>query len=225
MRYRDLAVVTGDLASYGKEIAHRFDEAGIPYFLDDKKSILENPFIELIRAALDGVKDASYESIFRYLKTGFVYDETYSREEAQVLTDRMENYARALGIKGWKNWDMIWEKTCRGGERLSLEELNQYRQWMLEPLKVLRQAFKEENATISSVTTVLQPVLESMKLEEKLKFQQLFSGAEGTGDENRAREYSQVYERVMELLERLDGPFRGRKGGYEKLYPDPGCRF
>ena len=33
MRYRDLAVVTGDLASYGKEIAHRFDEAGIPYFL------------------------------------------------------------------------------------------------------------------------------------------------------------------------------------------------
>ena len=43
---------------------------------------------------------------------------------------------------------MIWEKPCRGGERLSLEELNQYRQWMLEPLKVLRQAFKEENATI-----------------------------------------------------------------------------
>lgn len=206
MRYRDLAVVTGDLASYGKEIAHRFDEAGIPYFLDDKKSILENPFIELIRAALDGVKDASYESIFRYLKTGFVYDETYSREEAQVLTDRMENYARALGIKGWKNWDMIWEKPCRGGERLSLEELNQYRQWMLEPLKVLRQAFKEENATISSVTTVLRQVLESMKLEEKLEsFSNYFLERKEPGDENRAREYSQVYERVMELLERLEG--------------------
>ena len=206
MRYRDLAVVTGDLASYGKEIAHRFDEAGIPYFLDDKKSILENPFIELIRAALDGVKDASYESIFRYLKTGFVYDETYSREEAQVLTDRMENYARALGIKGWKNWDMTWEKPCRGGERLSLEELNQYRQWMLEPLKVLRQAFKEENATISSVTTVLRQVLESMKLEEKLEsFSNYFLERKEPGDENRAREYSQVYERVMELLERLEG--------------------
>lgn len=26
-------------------------------------------------------------------------------------------------------------KPCRGGERLSLEELNQYRQWVLEPLK------------------------------------------------------------------------------------------
>ena len=40
MRYRDAAVITGDLPSYGRELAHQFDEAGIPYFLDDKKSIL-----------------------------------------------------------------------------------------------------------------------------------------------------------------------------------------
>ena len=206
LRYRDMAVVTGDLASYGKEIAHRFDEAGIPYFLDDKKSILENPFIELIRAALDAVKECSYESIFRYLKTGFVYDEQYSPDEAQVLTDRMENYARALGIRGWKNWDMTWEKPCRGGERLNLEELNQYRIWVLEPLKTLRRAFKEENATISSVTAVLRQTLETMKLEEKLEsFSAYFLERKEPGDENRAREYSQVYERVMELLERLEG--------------------
>ena len=77
---------------------------------------------------------------------------------------------------------------------------------MLEPLKVLRQAFKEENATISSVTTVLRQVLESMKLEEKLEsFSNYFLERKEPGDENRAREYSQVYERVMELLERLEG--------------------
>ena len=206
LRYRDMAVITGDLASYGKEIAHRFDEAGIPYFLDDKKSILENPFIELIRAALEAVKDCSYESIFRYLKTGFVYDEQYPADKMQVFTDRMENYARALGIRGWKNWDMTWEKPCRGGERLNLDELNEFRIWVLEPLKTLRQAFKEENATISSVTTVLRQVLEAMKLEEKLEsFSAYFLERKESGDENRAREYSQVYERVMELLERLEG--------------------
>ena len=206
LRYRDMAVITGDLASYGKEIAHRFDEAGIPYFLDDKKSILENPFIELIRAALEAVKDCSYESIFRYLKTGFVYDEQYPADKMQVFTDRMENYARALGIRGWKNWDMTWEKPCRGGERLNLDELNEFRIWVLEPLKTLRQAFKEENATISSVTMVLRQVLEAMKLEEKLEsFSAYFLERKEPGDENRAREYSQVYERVMELLERLEG--------------------
>lgn len=101
---------------------------------------------------------------------------------------------------------MIWEKPCRGGERLNLEELNQYRIWVLEPLKTLRRAFKEENATISSVTAVLRQTLETMKLEEKLEsFSAYFLERKEPGDENRAREYSQVYERVMELLERLEG--------------------
>ena len=73
MRYRDAAVITGDLSSYGRELAHQFDNAGIPYFLDDKKSIMENPLVELIRAALETVRDFSYESVFRYLKTGLIY--------------------------------------------------------------------------------------------------------------------------------------------------------
>ena len=30
LRYRDAAVITGDLASYGRELSHQFDEAGIP---------------------------------------------------------------------------------------------------------------------------------------------------------------------------------------------------
>ena len=174
MRYRDAAVITGDLPSYGRELAHQFDEAGIPYFLDDKKSILENPMVELIRAALEMVKDFSYESVFRYLKTGLVYekdgkrieseadgntaqadDENIfdgSREHVEQMTDRLENYVRALGIRGWKRWDSCWERQYRGGEKLNLKELNQYRMWILEPLRPLREAFKAEGATIASVT-------------------------------------------------------------------------
>ena len=45
-----------------------------------------------------------------------------------------------------------------------------------------------------------------LKLEEKLEsFSNYFLERKEPGDENRAREYSQVYERVMELLERLEG--------------------
>ena len=63
MRFRDAALITGDLASYKGEIARQFSENGIPYFLDDKKSILENPMVELIRAALDTIRDFSYENV------------------------------------------------------------------------------------------------------------------------------------------------------------------
>ena len=234
MRYRDAAVITGDLQSYGRELAHQFDEAGIPYFLDDKKSILENPMVELIRAALEMVKDFSYESVFRYLKTGLVYEKSGmdleadadadraidrispkhdsetgfdgSREHVEQMTDRLENYVRALGIRGWKRWDSCWERQYRGGEKLNLKELNEYRMWILEPLRSLREAFKAEGATIASVTAALRQFLEHMKLREKLeKYRDFFLERREPGDENLAREYGQVYDRVLELFERLEG--------------------
>ena len=275
LRYRDAAVITGDLASYGRELAHQFDEAGIPYFLDDKKSIMENPLVELIRAALETIRDFSYESVFRYLKTGLVYDRAEdgdvpgvedvlgtgempglgnmpgakdmsglgnvpgagdvseagdvldfgnltslgnagqpeaaaefdgSREHAGLMTDRLENYVRALGFRGWKRWESQWEKPCRGGEKLNLKELNAYRQWILKPLRPLREAFKEEGATIGSVTAALREYLERMGLRGKLEdYSGLFRGRGNPGDENLAREYSQVYDRVLELFERLEG--------------------
>ena len=66
LRYREIAVVTGDLERYGKEAAFQFEEKGIPCFLDVKKSILENPLVEFIRAALEAVRsDCSYEGMFR----------------------------------------------------------------------------------------------------------------------------------------------------------------
>ncbi len=72
MRFRDMAVITGDLENYGREIRRQFEEQGIPFFLDDKKSILSSPLVELIRSALEAVRlDFPYESMFRYLKTSF----------------------------------------------------------------------------------------------------------------------------------------------------------
>ena len=54
-RYRDMAVITGDIGSFAGELIHQFDASEIPYFLDDKKSILKNPMVELVRAALETI--------------------------------------------------------------------------------------------------------------------------------------------------------------------------
>ena len=118
LRYRDLAVVTGDLAGYGKEIAHQFEQNQIPFFMDDKKNVLDNPLVELIRGALEAIqKDFSYESVFRYLRTGLV-------SEDRKMLDRMENYVIAMGIRGRKRWSEPWEWTYREAANLNLVELN-----------------------------------------------------------------------------------------------------
>lgn len=91
LRYRDMAVITGDIGGYSNEIIHQFQLNKIPFFLDDKKSILKNPMVELIRAAIEIIqKNFSYESVFRYLRTGLIV----GKEEEK--TDRLENYVIAM---------------------------------------------------------------------------------------------------------------------------------
>lgn len=75
-RYRDIAVITGDLETYSREMVRQFAENQIPCFIDFKKNIMGNPMVELIRSALEVLQESfSYESVFRYLKTGLALSE------------------------------------------------------------------------------------------------------------------------------------------------------
>lgn len=70
-RYGEIAVITGNLEEYGNLAKQVFTAAGIPYFIDEKHTVLMNPFVEYFRAALEmAVQDFSYESVFRYLRCG-----------------------------------------------------------------------------------------------------------------------------------------------------------
>lgn len=241
LRYRDMAVITGDLASYGREIRRQFEEMEIPFFLDDKKSILTNPLVELIRSALEVVRlDFPYESVFRCLKTGLVLEdagiariqemerreqeaEQKDREVGQKdrrgqeqdqktelaeefcleeSLDRLENYVKALGIRGFKRWSSVWERTYRGAEKLNLKELNWLRRAVEESFALLRSSWKSKENTGASMTAALREFLERLRLEEKLKQRADRLMEEGASE--LSKEYSQVYGLTMEMLERLE---------------------
>ena len=101
-------MITGNLESYKSIASQVFEEAQIPHFLDEKHSILMNPFVEYIRAALEMVtKGFTYESVFRYLRSGM---SGITREQA----DQLENYVLALGIRGWHEWSEKWVAALTG---------------------------------------------------------------------------------------------------------------
>ena len=209
LRYRDIAVITGDLRGYGKEISHQFKESGIPCFIDDKRMITENPLVELIRSLLDVIsEDFSYESMFRYLKCGLCqssFEEAPGEGEIpwkdSLMIDWLENYVRALGIRGYNRWSSLWEWTYRGAADINLEELNRFKVLVMEPLSRFRQAFLEEDVSVLSVTEALKSYLEEAGAKEKLEwYQQRF---EKQGKESLSREYGQAYDLVEELFERL----------------------
>ena len=196
-RYRDMAVITGDIGSFARELIHQFDASEIPYFLDDKKSILKNPMVELVRAALETIqKDFSYETMFRYLRTGLVV-----KPEDERKLDRLENYVIAMGIRGHKRWNTPWEGWYRGGRDLNLEELNQLREEIMAPLTAFIEAFREEDRTVRTMSEAVVRLLEALSVEEKMLARE--SAFQEQGEFGLSKEYGQVYGLVVDLMDRL----------------------
>lgn len=209
LRYRDIAVVTGDLRGYANEIDRQFTMSGLPYFMDDKKDIMNNPMVELIRAALEAVrKDFSYESVFRYLKTGLITDN-------QEMTDRMENYVLALGIRGHKRWKETWDRTYRGGANINLVELNAFRDQVMEPLFAMREALRADDLTIAGMVQAVMDFLQTCRVKEKLEAYQAYFTEHTLY--RMAKEYGQVYDMVWEMLVRLQELLGEEKAGRKEF--------
>ena len=194
-RYREIAVITGDLPGYGKEITHQFTQNQIPHFMDDKKNVLDNCLVELIRASLEAVRqDFSYESVMRYLRTGLVSQE-------RTMVDRLENYILAMGIRGGKRFRETWERTYRGAGNLNVTEVNAFKDRVLAPLFAMQERFRQADLTIAGMTEAVLTLLADCRAEEQLEsYQEYFTKI---GEHRLAKEYGQVYGLVTELLKRL----------------------
>ena len=139
LRYRDIAVITGDLALYEKIAGVVFEEYGIPCFIDRKKDITGHPLVLLVLSALEiFTGNWSYEAVFRYLKTGLT---GIDRNELDLL----ENYVLARGIKG-SNWvrNEDWSYgTPESQYELELQQrVNQVRKTAAAPLIKLYQRIR-----------------------------------------------------------------------------------
>lgn len=194
-KYGEIAVITGNLEEYGAVARQVFEASEIPYFLDEKHTVLMNPFVEYVRAALEMViQGFSYESVFRYLRCGM---SDITREE----TDRLENYVIALGIHGYRAWEEKWVRIYRGMEAEKIQEMNEIRQRFLEETRELAEAFSGKKKMVSEYCKALYSFIVKSCVQEKLKRQEQKFKADG----NRAmeKEYGQIYGIIMNLFDKM----------------------
>lgn len=198
LHYRDIAVVTGDMETYGGAVEEEFAKFGIPIYLDHTRGILRNPFAEYIRSALQIVlQDFSFEAVFHYLRTGLT---GFAAEDV----DRLENYVRRFGIRGRKRWSeiFIYKEADREGEEAALRRLEQY--------NAMRERLNEQLApllipahTAGELVRALYDFLVQNELQRKLvHFERKF---QAEGDPARAKEYGQIYPLVIDLLDQIYG--------------------
>lgn len=194
-RYRDVAVITADMNVYADALEKACGMFDIPVFMDHKKSILLNAFVEYLRSLLAMAEENfTYDSVFRFLRTGlcgFTYEEV----------DRMENYCLALGIKGYKNWQQAWVRQTSEAGEAELQELNHLRVRFVEKIQNLVFVLKQRKKTVRDVTLAVYEFISEEKMQEQLsEMEQKF---QEKGELALAKEYAQIYRIVLELFDKF----------------------
>lgn len=202
--YRDIAVVCGDMEGYESLVHAVFEEYEIPFFIDGKNKIVNSPLIVLLTSALEIVsKNWSYENMFRYLKTGLL---GFERDDIDLL----ENYVLSNGIRG-KKWteEGKWERPINYGfdpdeisevEAGYIARVNETRDRVVEPLLKLSQNIKGRHGAREMAGALYEFMCE-IKIPETIE--RLIAKFEAMGRLDRAQEYEQVWDIIVELLEQV----------------------
>ncbi|MBE5934181.1 MAG: helicase-exonuclease AddAB subunit AddB [Lachnospiraceae bacterium] len=194
LRYRDIAIVTGDIETYGRIFNRRLEMSDIPYFIDNNKSIMDNPLVEMIRALFEVLsRNFSYESIFRFLRCGM---NDYTREELDIL----ENYVLAYGKKNKNHWKKNWVIKDSFYNEEVLEQVNTLRQSIYDLLNNASKSIKN-NKTVKDISKGLYDFLVNIKAFDRIDYYEKYF--EENNMPTKAKEFSQVYDIVIDLLDKI----------------------
>lgn len=198
-RYHDIAVITGNLASYDHYVKKIFPMYQVPAFLDETRHILLNPCLEFVRGALAvAERDFSYETVFRFLRTGMA-------QMPLEHVDILENYVLAAGIRGWRMWSDEWLYCPRTMTARELELCNDCRRMLSERLLPFTEVLRHK-APLREYAGALCDLMEAYQVQQQLKDREMELLRESTkteGAREAAREYSQIYAILMGLLDEM----------------------
>ncbi len=191
-RYKDIAIVAGELEQASHIYERVMDEYEIPVFIDANACLKANPCAETIRSVLAVLADDfSYDSVFRFLKAGMT---DLSFEDIELL----ENYALKRGVRGYSRWNRAVSENYEKTSPVNVEEI---RQAFMKMFGDIRKAFADKKAVTKDYVEALYDFLLQIHMYEKLEARknELY-------EENRISEgdaYGQIFEKTVRLFDKI----------------------
>lgn len=191
-RYKDIAIVAGDLEQASHIYERVMDEYEIPVFIDANACLKANPCAETIRSVLAVLADDfSYDSVFRFLKAGMT---DLSFEDIELL----ENYALKRGVRGYSRWNRAVSENY---EKTSPVNIDEIRKAFMEMFGDIRKVFADKKAATKDYVEALYDFLLQIHMYEKLEARknELY-------EENRINEgdaYGQIFEKTVRLFDKI----------------------
>ena len=179
-RYKDIAVISGDLKGTANVVEPVFKDYEIPYFLDMTVPVRDNPYINSIEYALRIVRENfSYDSVFAFLKSGVVSELDYDDIET------LENYVLRRGIRGKSYWNRTWNDD---------EEVEDKRACVMDILMPFYEAETKKGARISDNVSAL------LNLMDRLGFEERLASYENGGNGRLYEKLISVFDKLSEIL-------------------------
>ncbi len=196
-RWRELAVICEDPDTYREEMEACFDDAGIPYFFDAKKTTDCDPLLLLVLSLLSlSEQDLAFDDAFSYAKNPLI---------AGNLADlpavcELENYCLALSIRGRSMYGRPFEAVYKGFREDRLPAVNETREKVFGPVLGLLEKLRTEG-TVREKTGALREFLSEIGSEAGMK---ALSAALSPEDGVTRQEYEKVWELLSGFLDEAE---------------------
>ncbi|KQL46279.1 ATP-dependent nuclease subunit B [Brevibacillus choshinensis] len=202
-RWKEMAILLREIGTYADEISSVFTDYGIPHFLDQKRTVLHHPLVELVRSALEVIVTKwRYDAVFRCLKTDLfavdILDDAATRREV----DHLENYVLAHGVYGsqWADESAWHFRGSYGAEEDAAADA--LRRKYGAPLLAFEKEMKQAaGKNVREMTTALYNLLISLDVPNKLERWQ--RKAEESSDLDSAQVHGQLWTGLIELMDQV----------------------
>ena len=195
IRYRDCAVLCGNVEEYEMMFRRKAELLKIPLFVDSKKRVTYHSGVEALRALFHlAEKNYSYESVFRYLKAGM-------SELEDEETDYLENYILSAGVRGHSMWAKPFERRLAGKSQESLDRLETLRRKVMEETEDFVISCRRKDSSVRDRMNSLFHEMERLDFQGKLE--DMAREAESRGDHAGAGEHRKLYGLLLALLDKI----------------------
>ncbi len=216
-RFRDIAVICGSEEEYSYLVDTVFAEYEIPIFPDSKIILSDHPIAMQLLSVFDLFdNDFDYNSVFEYLKAGFIYEENNGKitNISQDEIDELENFVLKYGIRyknrwfseeNWKSGNTISEITKENEKLIAIkekeeEQINNLRKKLMAPVK----NYDERSKGMLSVrehAEALFAFLEEIYLYDGLRKEIMYFIKQDEVTE--ADRFEQIWELILDVLDQL----------------------
>ena len=207
-RYRDISIITKNLDTYSNLCKVIFNKYQIPVFIDEKKDLSQNIIVKYLLAILEVfAKNWSYESVFNYIKTGFL---SLSQEEIYEF----ENYCLKWDIKYSKWYKGEWDFHDEDDKnREKIARFKEIRHIVVDPLIKFKEGLLGTNSA-KEITTRLYNFLIENEVDRRLqeKEEELIS----IGKSDIASEYETSWKIIVKVLDEIVLVFGDEKISFDR---------